>query len=159
MNRKGITPIIAIVLLLMMTVAAAGLAWTFIQNTMEEQQTGIKGELSKIGHRTLQIVQIHSELATPTTWNVTIRNPGDPLTLDWDNTIVKVDGRIHILNGNGITGYQDVVRTGDVFTITITNMPNWPLIAQPSKRIEIEMNQDYKFTYTCTPYPDNEQYC
>ncbi|MCK5322232.1 MAG: hypothetical protein KAJ47_03125, partial [Candidatus Aenigmarchaeota archaeon] len=48
-KRKGITPIIAIVLLLMMTVAAGGLAWTFIQSTIEGQQTKTEAELEGMG--------------------------------------------------------------------------------------------------------------
>lgn len=43
-KRKGITPVIAIVLLLMMTVAAAGMAYVWIMSLQEQiQQTGQEG--------------------------------------------------------------------------------------------------------------------
>ncbi|MFO7872650.1 MAG: archaellin/type IV pilin N-terminal domain-containing protein [Candidatus Undinarchaeales archaeon] len=61
-NRKGITPIISVVLLLMMTIAIAGLAYTWLQrmeasiqssteNTTEELMTGFKAQLSIDGYK------------------------------------------------------------------------------------------------------------
>lgn len=61
-NRKGITPIISVVLLLMMTIAIAGLAYTWLQrmeatvqseteNTTQELLGGLKASLSVEGYR------------------------------------------------------------------------------------------------------------
>lgn len=42
LNTKGITPIIAVILLLMMTIAIAGLAYTWLQRTQTAIQTGVE---------------------------------------------------------------------------------------------------------------------
>jgi len=53
MNRKGITPVISVVLLLMMTVAVAGIAWFWITgmtDTLLEEKAGaaIKQEVARL---------------------------------------------------------------------------------------------------------------
>src|SRR3989344_69148 len=42
LNTKGITPIIAVILLLMMTIAIAGLAYTWLQRTQVAIQSGVE---------------------------------------------------------------------------------------------------------------------
>lgn len=45
--RKGITPVIALVLLLMMTVAAAGMAYVWFMDVQEETQDTVRDSLSQ----------------------------------------------------------------------------------------------------------------
>ncbi len=47
-ERKGVTPVIAVLLLLMMTVAAAGGAWIWMNQLMEEFQEEGEGELDEM---------------------------------------------------------------------------------------------------------------
>lgn len=47
MTRKGITPVVAIVLLLMMTVAAAGAAFTWFSQMQEQVQDRASSELNR----------------------------------------------------------------------------------------------------------------
>src|SRR3989338_7036496 len=48
LNRKGITPIIAVILLLMMTIAIAGLAYTWLQRTQTTIQTSTENTTSTL---------------------------------------------------------------------------------------------------------------
>lgn len=48
MNKKGITPVIAIILLLMLTVSAGGAAFFFIQSLQSETAGSIQGGMSSI---------------------------------------------------------------------------------------------------------------
>ena len=157
MNRKGITPIIAIVLLLMMTVAAGGLAWTFILNTMESQQTKTTKELSQMGAKSLQVLQIQNHGLG---WNATIRNPGDPVALKWDYLIVKINGKIIDLTGkySGTTMLNNGENTELLIDWT-TNDTDFPEITEDPVLIEIEMNSNYRFSYSCKASPANPQYC
>ena len=53
-SRKGISPIIAVILLLMMTIAIAGLAYSFIQR----YQAGIQGATENTSQRAQQAMRV-----------------------------------------------------------------------------------------------------
>jgi flagellin-like protein len=101
MKRKGITPIIAIIVLLLITVALAGAAWTYLSTYM----SGLTG----------QSVEVRDYFCTGgSTATIIIANTG---TLDIPVGDVTV---IDILNGNEIQGTwrapdgSTIPSTGDI---------------------------------------------
>ncbi|HIJ98297.1 TPA: hypothetical protein H1012_03580 [archaeon] len=57
LNRKGITPIIAVILLLMMTIAIAGLAYTWLQRLQTSVQSGTENTSTQfIGSSKVKLV-------------------------------------------------------------------------------------------------------
>ena len=98
-KRKGVTPIIAIVLLLMMTVAAGGMAWTFIQSTMEQQQQSAEKELDKMTQAQLRILEGNGTAplgaaSAGTELTLFIKNPGVAMSMPNTGAIVKINGDI-----------------------------------------------------------------
>lgn len=78
MNKKGITPVIAIVLLLMMTVAAAAAAYFWMTSIQGTIQTGISSQAEELLGKTIRDVTIIFEECNSTTdWlEVIIQNTG-----------------------------------------------------------------------------------
>lgn len=99
MNRKGITPVIAIVLLLMMTVAAAGLAYSWIMSMQETAQAGISEDISarmETMRAGITIISVWQTGATPDTGiSMAIKNSGSSTFQDAeiDDFQVFVDGK------------------------------------------------------------------
>ena len=73
-SQKGITDIIAVVLLLMITISLVGFAWIWLQraagSTMEATTTGLEAQQQTAG-KIIRIDNIDS-----TNGNVTVRNIG-----------------------------------------------------------------------------------
>ncbi|MFA5405803.1 MAG: archaellin/type IV pilin N-terminal domain-containing protein [Candidatus Nanoarchaeia archaeon] len=91
MNRKGITPVIAVVLLLMMTVAAAGAAFFWITTIQSriQGQVGTQADQSAASAKQFSIISAICTHATPVQINVTLQNVGE-LTIDSGATAVTV---------------------------------------------------------------------
>ena len=162
-KRKGITPIIAIVLLLMMTVAAGGLAWTFIQSTIEGQQTKTEAELEGMGMtKILEVIQIQNN-TDESGWNITIRNPGDPVVLNWDNLLVKLEGRLLPINTSYTHSGVGELNTGEHTVLNINwskaNYGDYPKVVDTPRVVELEMNTDYRFSYSCKANFNNPNFC
>ncbi len=88
-KRKGITPVIALVLLLMMTVAAAGMAYVWFMDVQEETQSTVQESLSQ---RTDQmagaiVIDLVYETGAATSSEVLIRNTG---SVDYAGDTIKV---------------------------------------------------------------------
>ena len=64
-NRKGITPIISVILLLMMTIAIAGLAYTWLQR----MQTSVTNQTEASTTRMLQGMNIQLRVDSVQLWN------------------------------------------------------------------------------------------
>ena len=162
-KRKGITPIIAIVLLLMMTVATVRLAWTFIQSTMVSQQTKTEAELEEMGMtKLLEVIQIENDGVADVAneWIVTVRNPGEPVTIDVTNLLVKVDGRLVALSAKSVD--TAALTTGENTVIRITwptGKADWPAVTDVPLIVELELNTDYRFSYSCKANQNYPLFC
>ena len=65
LNKKGITPIISVILLLMMTIAVAGLAYTWLQGLQGSVQTSTENRTSRmIGNINVELKIDSAELAS-----------------------------------------------------------------------------------------------
>jgi len=94
MNKKGITPIIAVILLLMMTVAGAGAAFFWFVRIQSEMQGGTESYTEQLSEKISARMDI-SEIDYGTTSNLTIiaRNNGNvPISVAGSTTsfILKV---------------------------------------------------------------------
>jgi flagellin-like protein len=80
MNKKGITPLIAVVLLLMMTVAAAGAAFYWLTRMQQQAQSGVQGQQQQIveeASASLAIVsQDYNKGTTSQNISVDVQNTG-----------------------------------------------------------------------------------
>ncbi|MCK5333209.1 MAG: hypothetical protein KAJ24_01755 [Candidatus Aenigmarchaeota archaeon] len=76
--RKGITPVIALVLLLMMTVAAAGMAYVWFMDVQEETQETVRDSLSQRTDQMAGAIVIDAvyETGAASSTDVIIRNTG-----------------------------------------------------------------------------------
>ncbi len=102
MNKRAITPVIATVLLLMMTVAAAGAAYFWITTIQSriQGQIGTQASDSAAQNKQIQIISVECGNASPHTVNATIINTGS-LDIEAGNTAVTIidnQGRVQATN-------------------------------------------------------------
>ena len=159
-RRKGITPVIAIVLLLMMTVAAAGLAYEFIMN-MSEKQTEAIGE--QVGAQSdkmrteLRILQVQANGAN---LDFLIKNTGSLVlsnitTVDTD---FKVDGKIEAtttFTGNCVT--EPSIEIGETCTLTVAGQ-SLPVVGT-TKTFEFILGNGYTLAYGCNKASSVDTFC
>lgn len=118
---RSITPIIAIILLLLMTVAAAGAAYLWITMIQKQISTQTESGLES------QMKQMHGRLTLESVWNNTpsrictaIRNVG---TIDYTESEMEeltwyVDDRSYMYNISNVVG-MNKFESGDVMTICL----------------------------------------
>lgn len=97
-SRKGVTPVIAIVLLLMMTVAAAGAAYTWFSQMQEQLQSRATADLQS----ELTVRDLRCNAKPDNTIVISLSNSGST-SLDLDDVDVFVRGSDGHLNST-ITG-------------------------------------------------------
>lgn len=156
-NRKGITPVIAIVLLLMMTVAAAGLAYMWVIGVQQEAQTGIETQVQQIQQ------QAAAQLTIDTVYNETgnidfvLRNSGTYAfsTTDVSNFAYYIDGKTITPNvacpGTLATGKTCTVETSSTFPIEVGT--------DGSKIIKVVPPVGSAISYTCSISKVDQTYC
>lgn len=78
MKRKGITPVIAVVLLLLITVGAVASAWGLYQQiTSNQQQVDQLNQRQRASNTQISVQTVYrNDDTTPNTVNVTLRNNG-----------------------------------------------------------------------------------
>lgn len=156
LNRKGITPIIAVILLLMMTIAIAGLAYTWLQRMQTSIQTssenttttllaGLKVNLKIEGYNTtcysnLVQVRIYGRNAgTESAHNVNLYT-NDALTNITPNSSLN-PGVTTSWGGN--QGSGTILVSGDTCT-------NWIGKTKTFKLTSDETSAEKSFTLACT---------
>lgn len=161
-NKKGITPVIAIVLLLMMTVAAAGLAYEFIMD-MSEKQTEAIGE--QVGAQSdkmrtdLRILQVQENIATPADLDFIIKNTGSVVMSSIDaNVDYKVDDRIEASPAfYGDCHTSDSIEIGSTCTLSIP-AEDLPVVGT-TKTFEFILDNGYTLSYGCNVASTNDDFC
>ena len=116
---KGITPIIAIIILLLITIALAGVAWTFFQGYLYSMMAGsiaipTGGAYCSNGRITVQL--LNTGQSNITNSDITIaRIDGTPISL---KTFVIIPGRANITidDDNNGTGWSSGPHTIDIGT-------------------------------------------
>jgi flagellin-like protein len=133
-NKKGITPVIAIVLLLMMTVAAAGAAFFWFIRLQSEAQGGTEAYQQQLSERVSAKVDIVTAKYVGSTLNIYLINHGNtavPIdsstnspTTSWilydsENDIVCSDNW-EGAPSNCASGCNDVLDIGEIRAVALT---------------------------------------
>ncbi len=160
-RRKGITPVIAIVLLLMMTVAAAGLAYEFIMNMSEKQteaigeQVGAQSDKMRTELRILQVQANGADL------DFLIKNTGSLVlsnitTVDTD---FKVDGMIETTSVafSGTCASEPSIEIGETCTLTVAGQ-SLPAVGT-TKTFEFILGNGYTLAYGCNMASASDTFC
>lgn len=100
-KRKGITPVIAIVLLLMMTVAAAGMAYVWIMSLQEGIAADTDADIARLQDQKntrLEIVSVYNDTATGDL-NFIFKNSGSRVftPAEAGNIKIYIDGQMKSL--------------------------------------------------------------
>ncbi len=149
--KKGITAVVAIVLLLMMTVAAAGLAYMWIS----QMQTGTQQKTSE--QLNTQAQQMQSSLNIESVWAsggmmfFSLRNTGSTtVDLTYANGArFYVNGAIQTANPTGMTG---LITPGATFTVQTAAATGgaWPGVgATNAKTVQVVTVEGVSTEYKC----------
>ncbi len=147
-NRKGITPIIAVILLLMMTVAIAGLAYVFIQrysSSAEATAENTTARTSQSLKSNLKIDGYNTTCGAASGWvlvRVSVRNAGQEAAR---NVQLFVDD--NFLNGSTNTSLLPGISTS--YLLQNDTCPKWINQTRTLKLSSDEMDAQRPFTFIC----------
>ncbi|MBW6461518.1 MAG: flagellin [DPANN group archaeon] len=160
-NRKGITPIIAIVLLLMMTVAAAGLAYEFIMNMSDKQTSAIDDQVNAQSDKMrtdLRILQVQKNSGN---LNFIIKNMGSVVIAGINDTTTDyiVDGKINAITPSfsGDCNTKPTIEISETCTLTVTG-ETLPMVGT-TKTFEFILKNGYKLSYGCNVASSTDDFC
>ncbi|NOQ55562.1 MAG: hypothetical protein GQ477_02015 [Nanohaloarchaea archaeon] len=162
-NRKGITPVIAMVLLLMMTVAAAGLAYEFIMDMTDTQTAAIEDQVSAQSDKMrtdLQILQVQENPITSANLDFIIKNTGTLVVaaIDEGTTNYKVDGAIEITpTFTGTCTSNDALEISETCILTVAS-EDLPVVGT-TKTFEFILNNGYVLAYGCNVVSGTDTHC
>jgi len=92
MNKKGITPVIATILLLLMTVAAAGTAYFWMVSVQSKIQTGVSTGIEQQLTQAQYQVKLAGVVCNNMTYKITIMNVGPNDIPSGNATLVVTNG-------------------------------------------------------------------
>lgn len=151
--KKGLTPIIAMVLLLMMAVAAAALMYTFAFNLQTKAQEGVEQTTTELieqqqeyAQTRLSIDSVYNDTADGTLV-VIIRNVGSKTIADGSTIGLYVDGRKYDV-GTACDGLAPQN------TCTVDTTASFPAAGEKAV-IRLVAPSGVSTTYTC--YSDGER--
>lgn len=154
MAKKGITAVIATVLLLMMTVAAAGVSYTWIMDMQKSIQKDTEEKYASDVAKTNAELNIDSMWKNGAKINFTLRNTGTYTFSNLSKFTFYVDGaRIDPVPTASLTGK---LFPGDI--ITITTSVDFPPVDAP-KTIMLVAETGTKVTYRCKITVITQSYC
>ncbi|MEA2004204.1 MAG: archaellin/type IV pilin N-terminal domain-containing protein [archaeon] len=158
-RRKGITPVIAIVLLLMMTVAAAGLAYEFIMNMSEKQTEAIgekvEGQSDKM-RTEIRILQIQENGAD---LDFLIKNTGsiEIYNITKATTDYEVGGKIETTPDFSGDCTSSTIEIGETCTLTVDGQ-SLPSVGTV-KTFKFILPSGYTFAYGCNRASATDDFC
>ncbi|MBI2233313.1 MAG: hypothetical protein HYU56_05310 [Candidatus Aenigmarchaeota archaeon] len=89
---KGITPVIAVILLLLITVSLVAFAYTWFTRVATTAATGIENQTSKL--LATKSIRIENAKVSGTTTNIDLRNTGDVIINSGELAFYIEDGRV-----------------------------------------------------------------
>ncbi len=154
---KGITPIIAIVLLLLMTVAAAGTAYLWFTSTQGRIQQQVSGRITSTGANIqFQIVGLQctgtADASANDNISFYIRNQGDSITnTSWIITVIDsaTDSTTYVGTFNVSEGDGTLV-TGDISDLTTVQINGSLIESTKSYTIRLNAPGGGEQSATCT---------
>ncbi len=173
-NRKGITPVIAIVLLLMVTVGAVGVVYTQFQSLVGDPAEAV-GSQQEVRNTEMSFSTVYKNTDTSTdSLNVTIKNTGDVAWNTSDFTMQFIPGGTGSAVSWTVAEQQfsgddtefdcfseasssQVIQPGDSYTCdTGFDFPG----STETIGIEVAMNDaDKSWSYTCSPSTSDSYGC
>ena len=152
--KKGVTAVVATVLLLMMTVAAAGLAYIWITDMQKNIQTGTETQYAN------QQIQTEAKLSIDSAWNTSgnlsfvLRNTGSYTFNDPTKFSVYYEGQpIEKINVGFSTGSLGPGGTNTVYINRSFATPS------SSKTIRIVTDIGTDVIYRCAVSSSSQNYC
>ncbi len=109
---KGITPVIAVILLLLITVSLVAFAFTWFSRVAQTAATGIENQTQKL--ITTKSIRIENAKVAGVITNIDVRNTGDSTVLGSELTFYVEDGRVPV------NGCPASIAAGAVATCTPT---------------------------------------
>lgn len=165
MVRKGITPIISVVLLLMMTVGAFGLAYVWLKNF----QSGVQEEMSRSAQeviseiqRSVKIIAIYKDTSTSQT-KISIQNNGKMTIRDdeFKSMIIKLDGKV--IPNNIVSIPNGDLPPNDMKVITLNkdyfSGSSSPNVVDGSVHVWEIIMGSMTSTYSCGPLDTTDEAC
>ncbi len=146
-KRKGITPVIAIVLLLMMTVAAAGMAYMWIMSLQEDMEETANEGIAKQRRDASAAITIESVWMDSAGLDIqfVIRNSGT-----YTFTATELGQFGYYIDGVPISvGTACAGLTGAGTTCTVDSNEPFPATAGDEKTIMVKSPAGKGSTYTC----------
>lgn len=142
--RKGISAIVAIILLLLMTVAAAGIAYTWLTAMQSGTQQTVSSGISEIEEKTGTKIEIISVTKTGNFFNVALKNSGQSI-FDITTTNTQV-----IIDGTKVTFSQDcnALEAGKTCTITTSDGPQFPS-SGVTRDVKVILSNGLTLSYKC----------
>lgn len=145
MNRKGITPVVAIVLLLLLTIAAAGAAFAFSQNLIEQQTE--QGRQQAASSLSVKGIVCHAGSDGPGDWVlVQALNDGD---VDLDGAEIfgyyLANNSLAFRNTTGNINFP-----ADNFNERNFTLGGGNITSGTQYRVEIEFDNGYSTSDQCT---------
>lgn len=148
-QRKGLTPIIAVVLLLLMTVAAAGLAYQFVTGTQSDVQEKVKSNVDSQLSASDYAFIIENVGKSGTGHAITIRNTGKA-------AITASDLSLYIDGASVAHGLTGSIAAGS--TTTTAALGTFPS-AGATSNIKITHKSGYQALHSCTNPAGTATYC
>jgi len=151
MSRKGITPVVATMLLLLIAVAAVGSASVFLQDTLTDVQDGLEGQVEH--EERVDSTDIRIEFAYNQTDYILV----DVVNSGTETLEIEEDGNklwnLYIDNRPETWEYVDDAQGGDVLlnpedTITLNTTEEFPP-EEESKEISLNAPYDTSDSYVC----------
>ena len=152
--KKGVTAVVATVLLLMMTVAAAGLAYVWITEMQKNIQIGTETQYNN------QQIQAEAKLSIDSAWNTSgnislvLRNTGSYTFNDPTKFSVYYEGRPVEKNNVGFS--TGALGSGGTNTVYINRSFATP---DSSKTIRIVTDVGTDVIYRCAVPSSSQNYC
>ncbi|MCK5474000.1 MAG: hypothetical protein KAI53_01220 [Candidatus Aenigmarchaeota archaeon] len=161
-ERKGITPIIAIVLLLMMTVAAFGLTFVWVQSTQQDLQENIGKDIKSVTDMNAAQFSIESIYNDTGNISIVVRNTGRYTFPDATLFTVYLNGQSLSPNIQYFTPSGGILAPDETITIRTTNAATrkWDdLLIGVSHAFKIVSPKSTQATATCSSSTAAQGYC
>ncbi len=156
-KRKGITPVIAIVLLLMMTVAAAGMAYMWIMSLQEDMEETANEGIAKQRRDASSAITIESVWKDPAGLDIqfVIRNSGT-----YTFTATELGQFGYYIDGVPITvGTKCTGLAGAGSTCIVDSDELFPAAPGDEKVIMVKLPAGKGSTYTCRLKATGDKSC
>jgi len=153
-NRKGITPIISVILLLMMTIAIAGLAYSWLQKMQGSITTSTENRTAELlGGLKIELKVDGYYMNCTTGSNLTtfyVRNAGSEAA---SNARIFADDQFFVNGTGGTNSTYGTISAGQMVTFAINASDGCNFFNETPRTIKVVSDRstvEKAFTFTCS---------